>query len=107
MDKSPIAIIKVALTVIYCMIACTSIACEAIYQSLYSSSNELARSLYMIGSILSPFVLIFLPLLLVPVNFALTIIGIVQSKKVMPYLLCIPMPIILWIITVATYGKYI
>ena len=107
MDKSVIAKVTVILTVIYCIIAMVSIGCESVYSNLYSSNYELARSFYAAGSTMAPFVLVLLPLLMVPASIVLFIIGIIKSKKVLPYLLCPPIPVILWIITVATYARYI
>ena len=107
MDKSVIAKVSVILTGIYCIIAMASIGCESVYSNLYSSNYELARSFYNVGSTMAPFVLVFLPLLMVPAGIVLSIIGIKRSRKVLPYLLCPPIPVILWIITVVTYARYI
>lgn len=107
MDKSIFAKVTVILTVIYCIIALVSIGCESIYSNLYSTNYELARSFYDVGSKMAPFVLLILPLLMAPANIVLFIIGIVKSKKVLPYLLCPPILVILWIITVASYARYI
>ena len=107
MDKSIIAKVTVVLTVIYSIIAMVSIGCESVYLNLYSSNYKLAMSFYEAGSSMAPFVLLLLPLLMVPVSIVLTIIGIIKSKKVLPYLLCPPIPVVLWIITMATYARYI
>lgn len=107
MDKSIIAKVTVILTVIYCIIAMTSIGCESVYSNLYSSNYELARSFYKVGSAIAPFVLVFIPFFMVPVSIVMSILGIIKSKKVFPYLLCPPIPFILWIITMATYARYI
>lgn len=107
MDKSVFAKVTVILTVCYCIIAMVSIGCESVYSDLYHSNYELARSFYAVGSKMAPFILILLPLFMVPASLVLSIIGIVKSKKVLPYLLCPPIPVILWIFTVATYARYI
>lgn len=107
MDKSAISKATVILTVVYCIIAIVSIGCEDVYSSLYSSNYELAMSFYKVGSQIAPFVLIVLPLLMVPASVVLSIIGMIKNKKVLPYLLCPPIPVILWILTIATYAQYI
>lgn len=107
MDKSTIAKAMVILTVIYCIIAMTTIGCEFVYSDLYSSNYELARSFYKVGSAMAPFVTILIPFFMVPASIVLSIIGIIKSKKVLPYLLCPPIPVILWLITMATYARYI
>lgn len=107
MDKSVIAKVTVILNVIYCIIAVISIECESVYSKLYSTDYERAKSFYNVGSAMAPYVLLLLPLLMVPICIVLSIIGIIKSKKVLPYFLCPPIPMILWILTVATYALYI
>lgn len=107
MDKSIIAKSVVILTLIYDVIGVVCIVCESIYQSLYHSNYQLARSFYTAGSMMAPFVLLLLPFLMIPASFVLSVVGIVKSKKLFPYLICPPVPIIIWIITVATYARYI
>lgn len=107
MDKSIIAKVTVILTVGYCIIAMASIGCESIHTELFYTNYELARKLYKVGSAMAPFVLVLLPLLMVPTNIVLFIIGIIKSKKVLPYLLCPPVPIFLWFATLAAYVRYI
>lgn len=107
MDKSAFAKAAVAITAIYCVLAMISIGCESIYSALYDSNYELARTFYAVGSGMAPFILIILPLFMVPQSFVLSVIGIIKSKRVLPYLLLPPLPLLLWLITVGTYGRYI
>lgn len=107
MDKSKFAKITVILTIAYCVLAIISVACESIYTDLFSSNYQLAHSFYKAGSAMAPYILVVLPLLMVPTNLVLSIIGIIKSKKVLPYLLCPPVPVFLWFLTMATYARYI
>lgn len=107
MDKSRIAKVKVALTAVYGILAIISVICEMVYKALFSSNFDLASRIFDKGMFIGMLVMVVLPILLVPVNFVISLIGMIKNRKVLPYLLCIPVSVIFWIITTSVYGRYI
>lgn len=107
MDKSKKASFIVAMTFIYNALGIISIACESVYQDLYKTNRDLAMNFYDVGSSISPFVLLILPLILVPVFLIVSLSGIIKSRKALPYLLCPPVSVIIWFVTFAVYTRYV
>lgn len=107
MDKSKLAKFKVVLTVIYCLIALIYIGCDSFYRAMFDSNRDLAVTVFEFGEGFMPFVLLILPVLLVPVNIIISIIGMIKSRKVLPYLLCPLFSFVFWFIAAITRARYI
>lgn len=106
MDKSAFAIINLILSIIYCGLAIVAIVGGLLIPGIYSFNYDLGEVVYAIGAMIGLLVMVFLPLLFVPANLILSIIGMIKSKKVLPYLVCIGVSIILWGITVSVYVPF-
>lgn len=106
MNKSKILRVKVSLTVVYCILAIIAVVCLKIFENMFLTDFDTAVSIFKIGDVIGTLVIIVLPIILVPVNLILSIIGIIKNKKFIPYLLCIPFSVVAWIITVSYYAPY-
>lgn len=106
-EKTVLSKIAVAIVVIYYLLGIAALVAQNIGSGLKVQENrELFHFLYhKVWDNLAP-ILVLVPLIGAIPNLVLNLVGMIRERRVFPFLLCIVLPIPMWILVAATATAY-